>query len=325
MISLSIIIPCYNVEAYLPKTIHSLSQLNNADNCEFIFINDGSTDSTGTIIDNFVRNDKRARGINQANKGVSAARNAGIAIAQGDYILCLDGDDYLQANSIDIIIQGLGGTDALIAPCVIENQAGTTSTEKLAIKAGIYTVDQLYSSCEVFPTAPQLIYKADIIREYQLRFNSTIKSGEVYDFTVSFLEHANNIAVINEGFYHYVMRESSATHLPNYAADMSALNILDHFSSIALPWASSSSFLLTEFKIITSFTYNKYLRKKLTDNQTIQTINMVLTDSRVKKILTVLSHSDIGIKHRLHVWYLRFMPIGFGYKMLALIMRMLKH
>ena len=54
MLSLSIIIPCYNVEAYLPKTIFSLSQLNNADNCEFIFINDGSTDCTGSIIENFV-------------------------------------------------------------------------------------------------------------------------------------------------------------------------------------------------------------------------------------------------------------------------------
>lgn len=325
MISLSIIIPCYNVEAYLPKTIHSLSQLNNADNCEFIFINDGSTDSTGTIIDNFVRNDKRAIGITQSNKGVSAARNAGIAIAQGDYILCLDGDDYLQANSIDIIIQGLGDADALIAPCVIENQAGTTSTEKLAIKAGIYTVDQLYSSCEVFPTAPKLIYKTNIIREHQLRFDSTIKSGEVYDFTVSFLEHANNIAVSQEGFYHYVMRETSATHHPNYAADLSVLNILDHFSTIRLPWATSSSFLHTEFKIITSFTYNKYLRNKLTDTKTIQTINKVLSDSRIKKILTLLSHSDIGIKHKLYVWYLRFMPVGFGYKILALVMRILKH
>lgn len=325
MLSLSIIIPCYNVEAYLPKTIFSLSQLNNADNCEFIFINDGSTDCTSTIIDNFVRNDKRAIGINQVNKGVSAARNAGISIAQGDYILCLDGDDFLQADSIDIIIQGLGNADALIAPCIIENQVGTTGTEKLPITAGLYTVDQLYSSCEVFPTAPQLIYKADIIREHQLRFNPNIKSGEVYDFTVSFLEHANKIAVIKEGFYHYVMRESSATHLPNYAADLSALNILDHFSKIALPWACSSSFLLTEFKIITSFTYNKYLRNQLTDPKTIQTIHMVLTDSRVKKILTILSHSDIGIKHKLHVWYLRFMPVGFGYKILALVMRILKH
>lgn len=325
MLSLSIIIPCYNVEAYLPKTLHSLSQLRNAEDCEFIFINDGSTDCTGSIIENFVRNEKRAIGITQVNKGVSAARNAGIAIAQGDYVLCLDGDDYLQTNSLDIIVQGLQDADALIAPCIIDNQTGTTSLEKLAIKAGIYTVDQLYSSCKVFPTAPKLIYNTHIIREHQLRFNPHIKSGEVYDFTVSFLEHANNIAVSQEGFYHYVMRESSATHLPNYAADLSALNILEHFGSIALPWASSASFLLTAFKIITSFTYNKYLRNQLTDPKTIQTIHMVLTDSCVKKILTILSYSDIGIKHKLHVWYLRFMPIGFGYKILALVMRVLKH
>lgn len=325
MISLSIIIPCYNVEAYLPKTIHSLSQLRNADDCEFVFIDDGSTDSTGTIIDTFVRNDRRAIGITQVNKGVSAARNAGIEIAHGDYILCLDGDDYLHTNCIDIITQGLQDADALIAPCIIENQIGATHTEPHSLETGMYTIDQLYAMCDIFPTAPMLIYNTSIIRNNQLRFNPNIKSGEVYDFTVSFLEHANKVAVIKEGFYYYVMRETSATHHPNYAADLSVLNILDHFSTIQSPWATSSSFLLTEFKIITSFTYNKYLRNKLTDTKTIQTINKVLSNSRVKKLLTKLSQEDIGIKHKLHVSYLRFMPIAWGYKMLALVMKILKH
>lgn len=325
MISLSIIIPCYNVEAYLPKTIHSLSLLQNADGCEFIFINDGSTDSTGTIIENFVHKDKRATLITQVNKGVSAARNAGIEIAHGDYILCLDGDDYLHANSLEIITHGLQDADALIAPCIIENQTGATHTEQLSLETGIHTIYQLYAMCNIFPTAPQLIYKTSIIRENHLRFNPNIKSGEVYDFTVSFFEHANKIAVIKEGFYYYVMRETSATHHPNYTADMSVLNILDHFNTIRLPWTTLSSFILTEFKIITSFTYNKYLKNKLTDTKTIHTINMVLSDGRIKNLLTILSQMHIGIKHRLHVYYLRFMPIALGYKMLALVIRILKH
>ena len=92
--SLSIIIPCYNVEEYIPKTLDSLSQLNNAENCEFIFINDGSTDNTLLHIQSFAKNDHRAIVINQSNQGVSAARNAALSIAKKEYILCLDGDDF---------------------------------------------------------------------------------------------------------------------------------------------------------------------------------------------------------------------------------------
>ena len=84
--SLSIIIPCYNVEEYIPKTLDSLSQLNNAENCEFIFINDGSTDNTLSHIQSFAKNDHRAIVINQSNQGVSAARNAALSIAKKEYI-----------------------------------------------------------------------------------------------------------------------------------------------------------------------------------------------------------------------------------------------
>ena len=80
--SLSIIIPCYNVEEYIPKTLVSLSQLNNAENCEFIFIYDGSTDNSLSHIQSFAKNDHRAIVINQSNQGVSAARNAALSIAK---------------------------------------------------------------------------------------------------------------------------------------------------------------------------------------------------------------------------------------------------
>ena len=105
-----------------------------------------------------------------------------------------------------------------------------------------------------------MVYRNSIIHDNSLQFNSNIKSGEVYDFTVSFLEKAHKIAVTNIGFYYYVMRNSSATHRPNYTADLSVLQIMDHFSSIPNQWSKSPSFLLTELKMITSFTYNKYIR-----------------------------------------------------------------
>ena len=100
---LSIIIPCYNVEDYLPATIQSLRALENAEDCEFIFINDGSTDNTLKIILNFAEQDQRVVVIDQINSGVSAARNAALEIVQGKYFLPLDGDDKLRPNAVSII------------------------------------------------------------------------------------------------------------------------------------------------------------------------------------------------------------------------------
>jgi glycosyltransferase involved in cell wall biosynthesis len=100
---LSIIIPCYNVEEYLPCTLDSLSHLKCDKECEYIFVNDGSTDSTLSMLQTFAQDNKQALVINQSNQGVSAARNAALQLAKGEYILCLDGDDFLHPDTISII------------------------------------------------------------------------------------------------------------------------------------------------------------------------------------------------------------------------------
>ena len=82
MTFLSLIIPCYNVSEYLPATLRSLTQLKDAEDCEFIFVNDGSTDNTLLLLTDFAKKDKRAIIIDQLNKGVSAARNAALNIAR---------------------------------------------------------------------------------------------------------------------------------------------------------------------------------------------------------------------------------------------------
>ena len=109
---LSIIIPCYNVEDYLPYTLESLSQLNCGEECEYIFVNDGSTDSTLSTINTFAQHHQQAIVIDQSNQGVSAARNAALKIAKGEYVLYLDGDDFVHTDTISIIKKQKGPTDA---------------------------------------------------------------------------------------------------------------------------------------------------------------------------------------------------------------------
>jgi glycosyltransferase involved in cell wall biosynthesis len=324
MCFLSIIIPCYNVDKYIDATLNSLSTLNDAKDCEFIFINDGSTDLTLDKINKYACNDNRSTIINQKNQGVSAARNIALKQAKGQYVLCLDGDDYLHPNTINIIKNEINNADALLAPCIIKYPDRAT-TRPINIPKGVYSIEQLYALCNIFPTAPMIVYRTSIINENHLQFNTSIKSGEVYDFTVSFFEHAHTIAVTNVGFYYYVMRNNSATHQPNYSADLSVLQIMDHFSSIPNQWSKSPSFLLTELKMITSFTYNKYIRNGLTDKDTINTLSNVFENQYFQVLLSSLIDKSIDFKHKLYIIYLQYMPHKLGYLLCAYIGKMNKN
>lgn len=95
----SIIVPAYNVAQYIEECVESVLN-QNYDNYEVIVVDDGATDETPQIIDNLAQKSKKVRVIHQKNGGLSAARNSGIEAASGDYILFLDGDDFIAIETI---------------------------------------------------------------------------------------------------------------------------------------------------------------------------------------------------------------------------------
>ncbi len=97
---ISIIIPCYNSERFIAKTLDMLISQNLLD-CEVIVVNDGSTDKTLDIVSKYVSNNKEIRCINKKNEGVSVARNIGIKTSKGKYIYFLDSDDTLSEGTLD--------------------------------------------------------------------------------------------------------------------------------------------------------------------------------------------------------------------------------
>lgn len=99
----SIIVPIYNVEQYISKCIESILAQTYRD-FELILVDDGSPDMCGTICDEYAKQDSRVHVIHQENKGVSAARNAGISLAKGEYISFIDGDDYVEKDFFERII-----------------------------------------------------------------------------------------------------------------------------------------------------------------------------------------------------------------------------
>ena len=106
MLLVSIIVPIYNVEKYLRQCIESLvNQTYN--NIEIILVNDGSTDNSGRICDEYANSDKRIRVIHKENGGLSSARRVGISSASGDYIMLVDGDDWIDQYTVEQCVSSL--------------------------------------------------------------------------------------------------------------------------------------------------------------------------------------------------------------------------
>ena len=107
---LSIIIPVYNAEDYLSRCLDSI--LNQAMNSyEVILVDDGSTDSSALICDRYSATDPRFRTVHKSNGGVSSARNAGLNLAKGEYIMFVDSDDALASDALEALTSKLNGED----------------------------------------------------------------------------------------------------------------------------------------------------------------------------------------------------------------------
>ena len=91
---LSVIVPVYNVAAYLPRCVDSLLEQNGVE-LEILLVDDGSTDASGSICDGYAARDSRVKVIHKENGGLSSARNAGLDAAEGEYLTFVDSDDYL--------------------------------------------------------------------------------------------------------------------------------------------------------------------------------------------------------------------------------------
>lgn len=322
-IFLSIVIPCYNIANYIDCCIDSLRSLRDSNDVEFLFINDGSKDGTLDKLLAFGEEDSRVVLFNQNNSGVSSARNTALKHARGSYVLCLDGDDFLDENAVEIIRNYAKqyNPDILIPNVRIIRDCKNYILQH-HLPAGLYTPDQLFNSCVSFPIGTKLVYKNDVIRDNGIYFREDIRSGEIFCFTVSVLNHSRDIIVIPDCFYNYVMRHDSAIHKPNYSSDITVLKILPFFNSMDVSWTDSGSFILTCFKMIMAFTYKKYLKSHLLDVETLQYVDSILGDKDFRRCrISVLSVRKASLLDRSMALYTLLLPNRVGYHIIEYVSR----
>lgn len=213
--SISVIIPCYNVEKYVAKCLNSVVNQTYI-NLEIIVINDGSIDGTAEILHMF-KSDERVKIITQKNAGVTAARNTGINLANGDFIAFVDSDDWLNLNMYEMLHNAIVEENADMAVCNynleydghIQKQYSKGYNETVDLYNDVYTYFCKYCAC----TKPNnyiwtRLYKSDIVKNSGVRFeNYKLADDTLFNFKL--LPHIRRVTWIPDGMYNYFQRKNS--------------------------------------------------------------------------------------------------------------------
>ena len=219
-VKISVIIPIYNVEKYLSACLTSCINQTLYD-VEFICINDGSTDGSLEILEQFAAIDERIIIINQENKGVSATRNVGLDAASGEFVMFLDADDYLEENACERVwCETLEApTDIVIfsANLFPDNPYPTEWHFSVANaptkRYWEFSADVLFKEKSTRPFLWHQAFKKEILDEYNIRFNVGVTLGEDLIFLFKFYPHAEYFAFIQDKLYNYRWyRAGSAMH-----------------------------------------------------------------------------------------------------------------
>ena len=210
---ISVIIPVYNVEKYLEKCLNSVIN-QTYKNLEIIVIDDGSTDNSGKICDEYAKKDSRIIVIHTENGGVSSARNKGLEVAKGEYIGFVDSDDYIEDNMYEILYRNLVKFDVDISMCnyyIVRNNKKTYHKHNID---DILLIDNKEKFFELLNSnyykgfLCNKLFKSDIMQKKKLE--EDIYVCEDLLFISQIADISERFCFDNRCFYNYVMRENSA-------------------------------------------------------------------------------------------------------------------
>lgn len=232
---ISVIVPVYNVEKYLEQCVDSIINQTYT-NLEIILVDDGSTDNSGKICDEYAAMDSRVKVVHKINAGVSAARNLGLETAKGKYITFVDSDDFIEnmycaqllsfmRDDVSMVVLGLKGLKS----------DGSLKVLSHRLKNGYYCFDELkdkiiddgtasgftlHSSCSI-------LYRKEVIERKALVFDPKIKYNEDGMFNTLYFMLSKKVAYINYSIAPYVYRNnsSSATHTIDLTSEVYKKNM----------------------------------------------------------------------------------------------------
>ena len=204
----SVIVPVYKVEDYIRECIDSILAQTYTD-FELILVDDGSPDDCGRICDDYAKGDNRIKVVHKVNGGISSARNAGLEVAKGEWIMHVDGDDWIEPDMIESLIEAaqITGADMVIGdfvkygPSAGYNKLPTWSSDKKKSMTNYiaYVMTTIWGS----------IAKRSLYADHSLKSPDGISYCEDFHLIVRLCHFANKIVNVHRPFYHYRYRPTS--------------------------------------------------------------------------------------------------------------------
>ena len=222
---LSVIIPIYNIEQYLPKCIESVIN-QTYKNLEIILVDDGSTDGCGDLCDHYSKIDKRVIVLHESNEGLVRARKRGLRKAQGKYIAFVDGDDYVDEMMYEKMYKKAELKDFDIVVCDLNYVYEDGSVKRVSSKIEHDTTNIKNVYINMYPCVWNKIYKKTLF-ENDIEFKKGVWFEDV-DFLYKIFPYIKTIGVVKEPLNQYVQRTGSITK----TFDKRLYDYIDNFNDL---------------------------------------------------------------------------------------------
>lgn len=253
---ITIIVPVYNTEAYLPRCLDSILGQSFTD-YELLLVDDGSTDGSGAICDSYAEKDKRVRVFHKENGGVSSARNLGIDNSQAEWLYFVDSDDELLPDGLKTLVDNIsddvdvamGGFESVDELGNVIREATESVNLRLSRKESVITLYRGHGCCGYFFLGYtwQRLFRKSLVDWFNLRFDTSIAIKEDTLFVMQYLRRSSGITQFaTQPIYCYYQRPNSAMEQtkhgfgPKYVSSFYALVKMKHevdsmFNRLSMP------------------------------------------------------------------------------------------
>ncbi|OOE38227.1 glycosyltransferase family 2 protein [Salinivibrio kushneri] len=249
----SIIIPVYNVEAFIAQCLESVIN-QTYENLEIICINDGSTDNSLHICRSFAKQDTKLHIIDKDNQGVSAARNTGLSLATGEFVFFIDADDWLVQDAISILVANSTEADIVVGGAIVYHQSTNRYTPYKKKRHKHVDLKKNFFQLEL--VVWNKLYRHSFIKEIAFK-EGIIHEDEEFYWKVFAL--GPRVKIIDDNIIYYRVRNDSITNQASYDVEhqLNYIKIVDSIYTIS----SGKYYLYYPFKK-SCYKYIQHLRRK---------------------------------------------------------------
>lgn len=299
--NVSIVMPAYNAEELIRRSIESvLSQ--SLQEIEFIIINDGSTDKTGEICNNYAKKDPRVRVFHKENGGVAAARELGMSHVSGEYYTHVDADDWIEPDMLKILYEKATEDNVDMVICGYYTEYETHKTEFFIEEASdaMAYLEGVVNHYKPNPALWNKLVKTSLYKENNVKFFKGINFGEDMLIILQLLLANPRVSVVNQAFYHYIANPDSITGSFSRKKFNERLALIEKIQKLTnhLPNIDLSLLKLQiKLDMVRSRLYNKQELRKIYPNHLKKILtSQVRLDFKLLYLLSELGFSQLTIQ-----------------------------